>query len=415
MARAASSGTPPLAASAFLERVGSLELPPVVVLAGAERWFRDQAVRALLARVFPEGDPGGAVLRLDARDPGQKEQVAGAVDELRSASLFGAGRVVVVERPEAAGAAGAARDEDGGDEGAEEAAEEPAAGAPKPKRPQSPLLALALPALEAAVAGSVLVLSTEKPVKGKGAVPLATLQKKGALVVDCRPLYDAPGPWERGAPAHDHELARHLQRRAKARFRKSLGLVDAHALTRRVGSELSDLEQALETLALHAGTRTAVSAEDVDACFQGAREDPVWGLVDAVLDGRVADAVARTEHAFCEGFTDQRGVPVTRPEALFPLIFGALHAGYRRVLSGAEALARGEGEAEVLRAAGLPSFRGEAFLARCRRDPAAWLARHGAFLEAERGVRGGGVPQEVALERLVIALAAPLRRVPQPA
>jgi hypothetical protein len=413
MAKAASSGPPPLSASAFLERVGTLDLPPVVVLAGGERWFRDRGVDAVVARVFPQGDPGGAVLRLDARDPSEKEHVASAVEELRSGSLFGEGRVVIVDRPEAAGAGAAAQGEDDDDE-VEDAAEEPEAGPRAGKRPQSPLLALALPALEAAVAGSVLVLSTEKPVKGKGAVPLATLQKKGALVVDCRPLYDAPGPWERGAAAHDHDLARHLVRRAKARFTKSLALPDAHALTRRVGSDLGDLEQALEILALHAGERAAVTTADLDACFQGAREDPVWGLVDAVLDGRLADAIARTEHAFREGLADRRGVPVTRPEALFPLMMGALHAGFRRVLAGSEALARSESEPEVVRAAGLPAFLGEAFLARCRRDPAAWLARHGAFLEAERGVRGGGVPPEVALERLVVALAAPAGRVPQP-
>ena len=412
MARAPTSSPPPLAASAFLERAGTLDLPAVVVLAGAERWFREQAVQAVLARVFPEGDPGGAVTRLDARDHAQKEQVASAVEELRSASLFGTGRVVVVERPEAAASVGAARGEEEDDD-EEEGGEEPEPGARATgKRPQSPLLALALPALEAAVAGSVLVLSTERPVKGRGAVPLATLQKKGALVVDCRSLYDAPGPWERGAAPHDHELARHLVRRAKARFQKTLTAADAHALTRRVGSDLGDLEQALATLALHAGTRTGITAEDLDACFQGVREDPVWGLVDAVLDGRLADAIGRTDHAFRAGLTDQRGMPVTRPEALFPLVMGALHAGFRRVLAGAEALARGESEADVVRGAGLPGFLGEAFVARCRRDPAAWLARHGAFLEAERGVRGGGVPHEVALERLVVLLAAPAGRVP---
>lgn len=416
MAKAAdrdpSERSAPVPAPQLLLRASTVPLPPVVVLAGAERWFREAAVEALIARVFPAGDPGGGVLRLSARDPEDRLRVPQAVEELRAASLFGAGRVVVVEHPEAV--AGAAAAEDGEEEGEDGvpavagAAAGPAEGAAAPaKRSRSPLLDLALPALEAAIDGALLLLSTSRPVKGKGAVPVATLAKHGALVVDCRALYDAPAPWERGAAPHEHELARHLVARMKARFRRRLDAAEAHALTRRVGSDLDALEKALQTLALYVGERAAVTAADVDACFQGEREDPVWPLVDAVLAGRLPEAVERLHAALTEGLADVRGPAVTRPEALFPLISGALLAGYRRVLAGAEMLARGEGEEAVARAAGLPAFLAAPHVARCRRDPADWLGRHGAFLEAERGVKGGGVPPEVALERLVVALGAP--------
>jgi DNA polymerase III delta subunit len=402
----------PLPASQFLERADSGPLPACVVLAGAEAWFRRQATELVIARVFPDGDPGGGVLRLDARDTAQREQAVGAAEELRAGSLFGAGRVVVVTNPEAlAGGSGALEDPDAEGDAVEAPPESGAtAKAPAAKRVRSPLLSLAEPALEAAVERSVLVLSTSRPVKGQGAVPLVSLVKKGALVVDCRALYDAPAPWERNAEEHDHELARHLVRRAKQAYKKTLPLQEAHALTRRIGSDLGDLEQALETLALYVGTRTALKVEDVDACFVGEREDPVWALVDAVLDGRPAEAMARLESALEQGLKDVKGVPITRPEALFPMVSGALHAGWRRVLAGAEGLARGEPEAEIVRAAGLPPFRAEAYLKRCRRDPRAWQHRNAAFLEAEEGVKGGLVPPEIALTRLVAALASGVGR-----
>jgi hypothetical protein len=222
--------------------------------------------------------------------------------------------------------------------------------------------------------------------------------------VDCRSLYAAPGPWERGKPEHDHELARHLVRRAKAVRGKTLGLVEAHALTQRVGTELGELEQALETLALHAAARREIALEDVEACFSVRREDTAWGLVDAVLDGRRAEALDRLEQALLHGVKDQRGLAVTRPEALYPMISGSLFSAWRKVLAGAEGLARGDDPAAIVRAAGLPPFKGDAHLARCRRDAGDWQRRHAAFLEAERGVKGGGVPPELALERLVIAL-----------
>ncbi len=418
MAKSAPKTEKALPASQFAEHVRAAELPACVVLAGAERWFREQAAAALIVRVFPDGDPGGGVLRLNARDTQDREQVYGAAEELRSGSLFGSGRVVVVEHPEALGSGGAGGaeaepDEEGdANEVVPEAGSTPVPEAKAAKRPRSPLLSLAEPALSAAIGGSVLVLSTSRPVKGQGAVPLATLLKKGALVVDCRALYDAPGPWESNVAEHDHELGRHLVRRAKLVHKKSLGLVEAHALTRRLGSDLGDLEQALETLALFAGTRSTLSSADLDACFTGEREDPVWPLVDAVLDQRPAEALARLELALAQGLADPKGLPVTRPEALFPLMCGALHAAWRRVLAGAEGLARGESEADVVRAAGLPSFRGEGHLRRCRRDPRAWQLKNAAFLEAEQGVKGGSVPPEVALTRLVVALSAPVPQRP---
>lgn len=407
MAAAKSAAPPAVPAGAFLERMPE-RLPACVVAAGAEAWLRDQVVEAILARVFPEGDPGGGVLVLDARDGLDRPRVAEAVEELRAGSLFGAGRVVVVKNPEALRAGVAVEAEEDAEEQDGDAAEPAAAGG----RVKSPLLTLALPALEAAIEGSVLVLSTAKPVKGQGAVPAATLGKAGALLVDCRALYDAPGPWERSKPAHDHELARHLSRRAQSAHRKSLGLVEAHALAQRVGSELGDLEQALETLALHAAAKREIALADIEACFTARREDRSWDLVNAVLEGRRNEALERLEQALAHGLSDAQGRAQTRPEALFAIVNGALFSGWRKILAGAEGLARGDDPAAIVRAAGLPPFRADEHLARCRRDPVDWQRRHAAFLEAERGVKGGGVPPEAALERLVIALTERAAAVP---
>ncbi len=404
MPRQAAEG--PLPASQFLDGVARMDLPPVIVLAGAEAWFRDAAIAALRARMFPEGDPGGACTRISARDPAQREQAFGAAEELRAGSLFGGGRLVVVDHPEALGAAGAVALGDPEDDGREPPGQGEEA-APAARSVRSPFMALCEPALEARIEGSLLVLSTSKPVKGQGAIPLASLAKKGALVVDCRALYDAPGPWERNAAEHEHELARHLSRRARQAHGKTMALPEAHALTRAVGRELGDLEQALETLARHAGTRTSLGAEDLDACFRGTREEAVWALGEAVLDGRRAEALALLENALAQGLVDARGVAITQPESLFPMVCAALHAGWRRALAGAEALARGEPEGEVARAGGVPPFRAEAFVRRCRRQPArAWQQDNVHFLEAEEGVKTGAVPPATALTRLVVALVA---------
>lgn len=361
--------------------------PAVVVLAGAERWFRDRGAEAIIARVLPDGDPGGAVVRLDGRQPEQREAIPGALDELRSTSLFASGKVVVIENPEGAPAM-------------------PGQGR------KAALTHLAHQALEQPAPDAVLVLSTAKGVKGRESVSTKSLVEKGAWVVDCRALYDAPGPWERGVPRHDHELARFVAQRLKQVHGKRMALEDAHAVTVRVGNDLAALEDALRSLALFVGERDAVTAEDVHEAVGTTREDPVWRLVDAVLDGEREAALDLLTATFERGLHDARGAVSIRPEALFAQLVAALHANYRRLLTAAERLARGDAVAEVAKAAGVPPFLAERFGARARRDPARLVALHAAFVEAELGVKGGGVPPRLAAERLVARLVEGLAAQP---
>jgi len=387
--RGRSAAPQPLQAPRLPARLAKEPLPPVLVLAGAERWFRSRGVEHAIARVFPDGDPGGGVVHLDARRPEDKDRVPSALDELRSRSLFSRGKVVVVENPEAAPALVG-----GGRGGA--------------------LLQLARAALEHPSEDALLVLSTAKPVKGREAVATKTLLGGGAWVVDCRALYDAPAPWERSSPAHDHELSRFLCARMSRLHGRRLPLEAAHALTLQVGSDLSTLDDALRSLALYIGERPEVALEDVARSVGHTREDPIWRLVDAVFDGEVGPALDLVTRAFEHGLGDARGASSTRPEALFPQIAAALHAAFRRILAGAEALQRGEAGEEVAKGQGVPPFLAQRFLERCRRDPARLLALHQAFLEAEVGVKGGGVPARLATERLVAALVTGLA-VPAPA
>jgi DNA polymerase III delta subunit len=375
--RRAPAATPAPRLAARLERE---PLPPVVVLAGAERWFHGEGVAAILGKALPAGDPGGALVRVNARVPEERERVAGALEELRTPSLFGAGKVVVLENAEAAAGS-------------------------KDRSGAAALTRLATDAARSAPSGAHLVLSTALPVKGRGAVATKALLEAGAWVVDCRALYDAPAPWERGASPHDHELSRFLVTRMHRAHGKRLGLDDAHALSRLAGSELGALDDALRSLALYAGTREAVTGDDLARIVGRTREDPVWKLVDAALDGDAPTAMDLVEQAFDRGLSDARGAVTVRPEALCAMIVAALHGSFRRILGGSEALARGEEPGGIARAQGVPPFLADRFLERCRRDPGRLLDLHGAFFEAEAGVKGGGVPPRLATERLVARLA----------
>jgi DNA polymerase III delta subunit len=352
-------------------------VPAAIVLAGAERWFRQACLGAIIKKVLPHGDPGGALQRIDAKSAEDKGAAARILEELQSASLFSPERLVVVESAESAPA-------------------------PPGSGRTSPIRALAMGALQHATEHAHLVLCTARPVKGRQSVPTGPLIEAGAWVVDCRALYDAPGPWERGVAPFDHELARFLVTRMRSRYHKQLRVEDAHALTMRVGSELGALEGALASLALYVGDRDEVSAEDVEATLGTTREDPLWRLSDAVLDGDRESALRMLGAVFARGVHDARGVTVNRPEALAPMLLATLESSWLRVLSGAEQVAAGEDGARLARSMGIPPFATDRFLSRCRRPLGPLRRLSEAFLRAERGLKGGAVPHRLALERLVV-------------
>lgn len=375
-ARSSASGMTPLA---FLGRLAREAPPRVVVAAGAERWFREQVVDALVRRAFPQGDPGGGLVRLDGRRTEDRPRLAAVLDELRGTSLFSEERLVVVEEPDAG----------------------PSPGPGKPLRSTS----LTKEAMAGAPEGSQLVVVTQRGVKGKGSVGAAAMLKAGAWLVDCRSLYDAPAPWERGKAAYDHELARHVVLRLREAHGRRVGLEIAHGLTQQVGSVLSALEDAMTRLVLVVPRERDITLEDIAEVLGHSREDPLWTIVDAVLDGDVPRAAALVEQAFERGVTDERGVPVVAASTIFLFLDRALHASFSRTWGAAEGLARGEAQADVLKAAGVPGFGADAFLARARRSPARFEALHHHLFAAEWGVKGGTVPPRVAGERLVVALA----------
>lgn len=358
--------------------------PGVIVAAGAEGWLRRMVVEALVDDALPEGDPGGALVRLDARQPDHAERCARLDEELASGSLFAQRQVVVIEHPEAAG------------------------DVPPPPgldKRSGPATRLALRGLERTAGdGNRLILSTGKPLSGRTGSPFKKLLDAGGWVVDCRPLYDAPGPWERGVPPHDHELSRFLVERARHVHRKVLPLEVAHLVTRRVGSALGELDGALASLAIYVGERERLEEKDVTDVLGETREDPLWKLSDLVLDGQHESALAMLEATFSRGIHDQRGASVTRPEALFAMLNATLLGAWRKRLAGAEGLAAGETGAELAKAQGIPGFRADAWVRSCRRDPERYRRLALAFRSAEAGVKGGGVPARLAAERLVLRL-----------
>ena len=427
------SSTPISGSQAALSFRAASDVPPVIVFAGEETFLSEEGIAAATKAVFPDGDPGGAIVALDAGNSADLDRLAAVLEELQTPSLFGDGKVVVVRRAEClggrvSGSSASGDDDDGeedGDESDDEASPPPkpvveevvesrkgpasataTTAAPKGRR-QNPITALVKGAMAAPMPGSVLILSTTKPVKGKGSVSGDAIVKTGAMLVDCRRLYDSLPPWARAGKAYETEVSQWVAKRAKARHGKAMDLRTAHALALRMGGGLAGLSKALETLVSYVGSRPAIVEADIAATVATTREDPTWVLAEAVLDQDIGRALSLVEASFERGLSGANGRVTVKPEAIFLPLVSTLHGAWRRAMLVCEAIAGGQNPASLPAFAGLPGFVVERLIRQAaRRDPDDLLTRHRAFVDAESGVRGGGVPARLAVERLVIALTS---------
>jgi DNA polymerase-3 subunit delta len=186
-----------------------------------------------------------------------------------------------------------------------------------------------------------------------------------------------------------------IRRRAQGR---SLRLDDraSWALIDSVGSELRDLEMALDQLRTALGTESHVGASEVRRVFPRRADERIYAFTDAVGDRRLSTAMEALRRLFEQG-----------DEPL--VLFGALVSQVRRMLI-ARGIAEG-GPRAVRDLLGLPEWRAEHLLrqARSYREEEL-IAALAALAAADVDMKSGDLPPEVALERTVIAIVEPRSR-----
>jgi DNA polymerase-3 subunit delta len=185
------------------------------------------------------------------------------------------------------------------------------------------------------------------------------------------------------APQRASEIAAFVREEA-ARQQVALERGVAEALAERIGPQLQLLRMEIGKLALLAGPGAAVSRAHVGVGTALAAEEPIWDLTDAIGEGRTADALRVLARLLGAG----------EPP---PVLLGALVSHFRRLLRTASG-------AEV---AGPPFVR-KKLASQAKRYGAARLrAALGALHETDLALKGAGALRpELALERVVIALAA---------
>jgi DNA polymerase III subunit delta len=193
----------------------------------------------------------------------------------------------------------------------------------------------------------------------------------GETVIDC------------AAPTRARDIAAFVRAEA-GRQGVSLARGAAEALAERIGPQLLLLRSEIAKLALLAGPDEPVTREHVAAGTVEVAEAPIWDLTDAIGEGRTADALGVLVRLLAAG-------------APAPVVLGALVSHFRRLLR------VGHGAAVP----GPPFVRKKLESQAQRYGPRRLRGSIEALHQTDLALKGAGaLSPELALERLVIALAS---------
>lgn len=319
----------------------------VVLILGEDRLLTREAAEEILAK-----HPHLERVRLR----GEETSVAAVLDEVRTPTLLGERRAVVVE------AAGPVF-EDGGLDAFATYAEKP-------------------------VQGTLLLLMANSL---DGRLKAAKALRASAKVIQCSP----PPPWKMAewVAARAHDLH---------------GLVvapdAAAALVKRLGEETALLDGALARLKTQIGDRDRLTVADVVGSTGEHRSPILFEAGNAVEDRDLGKALDAVRAAFSEGLK-LRAEAVTDPGGVAPILVSNMHGAWSKLLRFQFALRAGAAEADAARQAGVSPKAAKFFLRRAHKHRFdELLARHSAFLRADSALKRSAAPPRMVVERLVLDL-----------
>ena len=221
-------------ATAFLKKPDQRPVGPMVALFGAERFLKLKTLKALCTLVLGSGEEELGLTRY----PGPSTDFSTVMDELRTLSMFGDRRVVLIEE-------------------ADDFVTKHRAALEK--------------YLDKPAKKGLLVLEVKT---WTSSTRLAKKVAQIGLDLDCSPLKPA-------------ELLKWLSEHAQSAYGKPLARDAAQTLIELRGNELGHLDQELAKLAAYAGDKAQIDRASVEKLVGGWKAETTWSMLDAVRDGRI--------------------------------------------------------------------------------------------------------------------------------
>ena len=311
----------------------------VLVMFGSERYFRQE----ILHRI-PGASGDDAELNL-TRLVGDKAEIRDVMAELKTVSMFGDQRIVMIED-------------------ADEFVSKHRAVLEK---------YVTQPAK-----GSMLILDVKSWPKN---TKLFKLVEQHAMALECAELTGAA-------------LQKWLQKLAKDQYGKQLDRESAALIIALAGDGLNLLEQEVAKLAALVGDVDTITREDVPKVVGGWRTETTWVMLDAVRDGHPGHAIEALDKLLKSGEAPQK-------------VLGGVTFVFRKFAEATERARTGTPLREAIAAAGVFSNaigQAEAYLRRIGFERASKILQ--LLVEADSEMKGGSrVDPALLLERLFVRLA----------
>lgn len=328
-------------ATAFLKKPDQKPPGPMVAMFGAERFLKLRALKALCSVVLNSEDDELGLTKF----PGPTSDFPTVMDELRTLSMFGDRRVVLIEE-------------------ADEFVTKHRAALEK--------------YIEKPAKKAVLVLDVKTwPANTRLAKKVVEL----GLDLDCSALKQA-------------DLLKWLAEHSQAAYGKKLTRDAAQAMIELRGLELGHLDQELAKLAAYAGDLKEIDRTSVIKLVGGWKAETTWSMLDAVRDGHVDQAFHLLDKLLMAGEHPLR-------------LLGSVQWTFRPLGRATEASRQGQNLTEALTEAGVrPMSHGPVtqYLKRIGRPRAERMFQ--MLLSADRDLKGASqLPDRVIMERLLWQLS----------
>ena len=328
-------------ATAFLKKPDQRPVGPMVALFGAERFLKLKTLKALCTLVLGSGEEELGLTRY----PGPSTDFSTVMDELRTLSMFGDRRVVLIEE-------------------ADEFVTKHRAALEK--------------YLDKPAKKGLLVLEVKT---WTSSTRLAKRVAQVGLDLDCSPLKPA-------------ELLKWLSEHAQSAYGKPLARDAAQTLIELRGNELGHLDQELAKLAAYAGDKAQIDRASVEKLVGGWKAETTWSMLDAVRDGRINEAFHLLDKLIMSGEHPLR-------------LLGSVQWTFRPMARATEASRQGQSLPEALTEAGVRPMNlgpAQSYLKRLGRPRAERMLQ--LLLAADRDLKGSSqLPDRMVMERLLWQLS----------
>jgi len=297
----------PIDFNVFEQQIAHAAIAPVYVVAGPEELHRRQAIDLIQKRA----EALGKVSLREIQCPqspveGSPVDIPDILDYLRSKTLFGGMSMVILRRADYAIGRGKKKEAE-----ETEAEEEPAS---------VPAREILLRYAAEPQKNSCLVIELEEEARSSLASRLAT----HGVLVDCRALYDSPPPWQK-EPIKPTEVVQWICAEVATKYEKRISPDVAAEIVDMVGNNLARIAGELEKLALFAGDKKVIEAEDVEKSTGHVRTHGLFSLLDSVASRNPGRSLRMLAEIFSRGMAMGRGDVVFDESGIAAILIGQIH------------------------------------------------------------------------------------------